>query len=217
MRLRGGAAVVPVGHDARVSTSIRDPLHQEVFRPRFAPILAYVWYIVGALLAIDLVRRGDARSIPLGLGVILLVSVGLYAGAQRPSVIVDDLGLTMRNIVRDVYVPWHEVQRVGAVWALSVETARGEFRSWAVTAANPHRRSLATRKNIFGFGAPPPESFEDADDVSSVPGAVSTTIAVRQEKARKQGPVGEISIRLVWEVLIGLAVAVLLVLAGLIV
>ena len=200
-----------------VSTSIHDPLHQEVFRPRFAPILAYVWYVVGGLLALDLIRRGDARSITLGLGVILLISVGLYAGAQRPSVIVDDLGLTMRNLVRDVYVPWHEVQRVGVVWALSIETAEGEFRSWAVTAANPHRRSLARRKNIFGFGAPPPESFEEADDISSVPGAVSATIAVRQEKARKHGPMGEISVRLVWEVLIGFAVAVLLVVAGLLV
>ena len=217
MRLRNGTGPDRMMHDARVSTSVHDPLHQEVFRPRFAPLLAYFWYVVGALLAIDLVRRGDARSIPLGLGVLLLTTVALYAGAQRPSVIVDDLGITLRNIVRDVYVPWHEVQRVGAVWALSVETTQGEFRSWAVTAANPHRRSLATRRNIFGFGAPPPESFEDTDDVSSMPGAVSTTIAVRQEKARKHGPMGEMSVRLVWEVLAGVAVAVLLVVVGLLV
>jgi hypothetical protein len=186
-----------------------------VFRPRYAPILAYVWYVVAALLAIDLVRRGDARSIPLGLGLLLLISVGLYAGAQRPSVIVDDLGITLRNLLRDVYVPWHEVQRIGAVWALTVHTAKGEFRSWAVTAANPHRRSLASRRNIFGFGSPPPESF-DADDVSGVPGAVSATVAVRQERARRHGPMGEISVRTAWEVVVGLGLALLLLLAGLV-
>jgi len=214
VRLRAVAGAELVGHDAWVSTSVHDPLNQQVFRPRFAPILAYVWYVVAVLLAIDLVRRGDARSITIGLGVILLISVGLYAGAQRPSVIVDDLGITLRNLVRDVYVPWHEVQHVGAVWALSIETAKGEFRSWAVTAANPHRRNLARRRNIFGFGAPPPESFE-ADDVSELPGAVSSTIAVRQAKAARHGPMGELTIRFVWEVVIGLVVALVLVAVGL--
>jgi hypothetical protein len=215
----GGSAV---GHDALVSASIdpHDPLHQQVFRPRFAPILAYVWYLVALLLAVDLLRRGDSTSILVGLGMLTLITVALYAGAQRPSVIVDDLGITLRNLMRDVYVPWHDVQRVGAVWSLTVETSHGEFRSWAVTASNPQRVRTRRRTAVFGLGAPPPPSFESmgGDTPEQLPGMVSATIAVRQERALRHEQIGgPFSVRLVWEVLIGAAVGVLLVVVGLLV
>ena len=77
----------------------------ETFRPRLAPMMAVAWYLLAAFGAYDLVSRGDGREVPIGLVCLALITVVVYAIAQRPAVIAGPSGVLLRNVVRDVWLP----------------------------------------------------------------------------------------------------------------
>ncbi|MDQ1642886.1 MAG: hypothetical protein QOJ90_2237 [Actinomycetota bacterium] len=183
---------------------------EEVFRPRLAPMLAIAWYVVGALAAIDLVRRGSAHTIGVGLAVIALVTVVVYAIAARPAVVANANGVLLRNVLRDVWVPWHRVERIGARWSLTVEADGVEHGSWAIAASNPARQRERGRR-IFGVG---PIVMDDTsaplDDTS---GLVSAKLERLREKAADSAPDGTVDVRPAWGVLaaFGIALAALVI------
>lgn len=180
-------------------------LHEEVFRPRLAPLLAVGWYLVGAYATFDLVRRGDGSTIAVGLAVVALVSVVVYAIGTRPAVIANDRGVLLRNVLRDVYVPWHRVERIGARWSLTVETSDAVYGSWALSAGNPTRERQRGRR-VFGVG---PEVGEDNVPADETSGMVSARLERRRERGARLEPEGDVEVRTAWPVAAGVAVTCL--------
>jgi hypothetical protein len=117
----------------------------ETFRPRLAPVMALVWYGLAAFGAYDLFRRGDGREVAIGLACLALVTVVLYATAQRPALVAGPDGVLLRNVVRDVWVPWHAVRSIDARWSFSIATADRSYGSWAVTGPNASRWAVPDR------------------------------------------------------------------------
>jgi hypothetical protein len=191
--------------------------HEEVFRPRLAPLLAFGWYLVAVFVAVDLVRRGDSRSIPIGLACLGLVTVVVYAVAQRPAVVANDSGVLLRNVLRDVWVPWRRVQRVGAAWSLTIETSEATYGSWAVTATNRARERERGRR-VFGVGPVVHDDTVPADETS---GLVSATLARMQERAARRDPDGatggQVEVRLAKPVVAGFAVCLAVLVVALVV
>jgi hypothetical protein len=188
-----------------------DDIHaEEVFRPRLAPLLAVVWYVVGLLAAIDLVRRGTGHTIAVGLAAIALVTTVVYAIAARPAVVANETGVLLRNVLRDVWVPWHCVERIGARWSLTVEANGVEHGSWAISASNPARQRERGRR-VFGLGAI--INDDSSSPVDETSGLVSAKLERLREKAADSEPTGAVDVRPVWGVLIalGLSVAALVV------
>lgn len=179
-----------------------DLSHEEVFRPRLAPLLAIGWYVVAVLAVVDLVRRGDGHTIAVGTAVVALASVVAYAIASRPAVVANDQGVLLRNIVRDVFVPWHRVERIGARWSLTIETSEATYGSWAIAARNP-RRDRERGRRVFGIGAEVDQDEVPTDETS---GLVSAKLAVMRDRAARREPQGEVEVRPVWPVLVGLGV-----------
>ncbi len=180
----------------------------ETFRPRLAPVLAVGWYLLAAFGGYDLVRRGDGREVPVGLVSLALVTIVVYAIAQRPAVVAGPTGVLLRNVVRDVWLPWHTVKSIQARWSLSMGTEDGTYGSWAVSGSNVRR---PRRQRTLGTGpatAPAPVHV------------VSWTIPDRLEQLRRRGLHGErsgaVEVRPAWPVIVaflGAVVALVLLLA----
>jgi hypothetical protein len=180
----------------------------ETFRARLAPMMAVGWYVLAAFGAWDLIRRGDGREVPIGLVCLALVTIVVYAIAQRPAVIAGPSGVLLRNVVRDIWLPWHDVKSIEAKWSLSVTTQDRTFGSWAVSGSNAHR---PRRQRMVGTGpiaAPPPVHV------------VSWTVPDRLEQLRRRGLHGErsgtVEVRPAWSVIaafLGAVVALVLLLA----
>jgi hypothetical protein len=173
--------------------------HVETFRPRLAPVMAVAWYVLSAFGGYDLVRRGHGREIPIGLASLALITVVVYAIGQRPAVIAGPSGVLLRNVLRDVWLPWHAVQKIESRWSLSLATEDKSYGSWAVTG----KGSLGRERR--GFGAGTPAAPKPAHEIS-------WSIPDRLEQLRRQGQHGEdtgtVEVRPAWPVLVALGVSV---------
>jgi hypothetical protein len=124
--------------------------HEQVFRPPYARSLAVVWFLIALFVTYDTLRRGSGRPMWVALAVLAFSCALVYALAFRPAVVVDDEAVTLRNILRDVRVPWGRVTRIGSAWSLTVDTDRKSWGSWAITARNRERGEVYRRGVAFG-------------------------------------------------------------------
>lgn len=51
----------------------------------------------------------------------------------RPAVLLDEDGVTLRNVVRDVHIPWHAVTDVEFRWNLKVVVGDRAYTAWAIS------------------------------------------------------------------------------------
>ncbi len=146
-RVRDGQEVV--GQDAPVSTGppltpggsapVDPPGGVEVHRSELGRVCALAWLVLAMLLAIDVVHRGHGRSAALSLVVLGLLSLGVYALAWRPELVIDEQAVTLVNPLRTVRVPWRAVSSVGGRWSLEIRTQGGTYAAWA-SGPRPRRR-----------------------------------------------------------------------------
>jgi hypothetical protein len=108
---------------------------RHVYRPAMVRIAAGVyaafagWWLVSAVFTPSL--RGDAPVLALAL---LAGGALVYALFWRPAVIVDDDGVELRNVLRDVRVPWAALQDVDTKYTLTLHVGGRRYQSWAASA-----------------------------------------------------------------------------------
>lgn len=180
-----------------------DVRHVETFRPRLAPVMAVVWYCIAAFGGYDLVRRGDGREVPIGLACLAIVTVIVYAIAQRPAIVADARGVLLRNVVRDVWLPWHAVKSIETRWSLSLATADARYGSWALTGGTASRPRRQRTLGPAPLVAPVPPPVHE----------ISWTVPDRLEQLRRRGLHGErtgtVETRPAWPVIAALGISVL--------
>jgi hypothetical protein len=107
---------------------------RHVYRPAMVRIAAAVyaafagWWLVSALLTPSL--RGGVPVLALGL---LAGGALVYAVFWRPAVIVDADGVELRNVLRDVRVPWAALQEVDTKYTLTLHAGGRRHQSWAAS------------------------------------------------------------------------------------
>ncbi len=162
-----------------------------VFRSRFGiGLTLVVWAICIA---------GMVSSIIVGAGlapVVLLASLGwfVWLAFWRPSVVTDAEGVELRNLVRDVEVPYSAIDDVDTRYSLVVRSGGRSFSAWGAPApggASSLRDSMSRRRatnrtdwsdaphSVRAGGAARP-----GDTVDSASGAPATVI--RRELARRE-------------------------------
>ncbi len=108
----------------------------KTFRSPTALVVWVVWLLFAAGNWIDLAVQGRDRASVVAAAILLLATGVAYVTAQRPRVIVDDAGLTIRNPVRDHRISWAAVTDVGLMDLLRVHCDLGERKktisAWAV-------------------------------------------------------------------------------------
>jgi hypothetical protein len=116
----------------------RPPLPPTIPRLVYRPVLsricaaglaAFCGWWAGALL-LDQRWTSLGHSLP---GLVAVCAVA-YAVLWRPEVVVDADGVLLRNVARDVRVPWPALRDVDTRYALTLRTDHGRYTSWAATA-----------------------------------------------------------------------------------
>jgi len=105
-----------------------------VYRPTLSRVLAVLYVVIAVwFLWADLAARGAGRALTL-VPVLLAVGVVVYALLWRPCIRVDAGGVVLRNVLRDVRVPWAVLQEVDTRYTLTLHTSSGTYQSWAAPA-----------------------------------------------------------------------------------
>jgi len=92
----------------------------EVFRSAGSLILSWAWFVVAAIILVDLAIQGRDHVAVLTAATVLVITGIVYACAYRPKIVADSDGISVINPVRDHRVPWAAVIKVDVVNAVRV-------------------------------------------------------------------------------------------------
>jgi hypothetical protein len=125
----------------------------EVFRSAGSLILSWAWFVVAAIVLVDLAIQGRDHVAAMTAAVVVLITGIVYACAYRPKIVADSDGISLINPVRDHRVSWAAVVKVDVVNAVRVHCTpapgaeRGKvLYSWAVQASPRSARKAALRR-----------------------------------------------------------------------
>src|SRR5664280_809762 len=106
---------------------------QQVFRQRSSVWLAVMSGVTGLLLLLSLVRSWAEYPRPLFGAWVLFGMAVAWSAFVRPAVLIDAEGVTIRNIVRDVHIPWAALTDVTTRWNLKVMAGDHGYNAWAIS------------------------------------------------------------------------------------
>ena len=138
------------------ASSRKDPdSEREVFRSAGSTVLSWAWFVVAAIILVDLAVQGRDHAALVTAALVLVITGVVYAAAWRPKIVADSGGITIINPVRDHQVPWTAVSNVDVVSAVRVHcepapgAARGQvIYSWAVQSSPRSARKAALRREV---------------------------------------------------------------------
>lgn len=125
------------------------PSTQQVFRQRSALAPAAMSAVVGIVLLVALVRDWARSPQPLFAAWVLLGLALVWSVYVRPAVVLDDEGVSLRNIFRDVHIPWGRVTDIESRWTLKVCVGDRGYTAWAIS--SPVERPKRTSAGMFGI------------------------------------------------------------------
>ncbi|HEX2809651.1 MAG TPA: PH domain-containing protein, partial [Kineosporiaceae bacterium] len=130
-----------------------------VYQPGYSRVLLGIFVAFGLWWVIDeAMGSHPARAVVTGLWLVA-IAAALACMFWRPAVVVDDAGVELRNLVRDVRVPWPALEALDTRYALTLHSRGRRYQSWA--GAAPGRPSVTSRlisgqaaDAVAEFGAP---------------------------------------------------------------
>ena len=139
-------------------TANQPPDKPQVFRSPTAVVVWVVWLLFAVGNWIDLAVQGRDHASAVAAAILLLATGAAYVTAQRPRIIADKTGVTIRNPLRDHRIGWAGVAKVDLAdllrvhcrWAGPADAAPGQpggkehhkvISAWAVHYSR--RRQLA--------------------------------------------------------------------------
>ena len=190
------------------------PAGRQVFRSPVAVAIWWLWVLFAVGNLIDLAVQGRDHVSLVAAFVLLFVTGIVYTTAQRPRLVADADGLTIRNPVRDYRVGWAAVAgadptdllRVRCEWPDGDKTGRQAIYSWAVhssrrrqVAAELRARSQTRQRSRGGLGGAggfgragavgtSAEPSPEGDPLRVDADRVIATLTTRAEKARLDAP-----------------------------
>jgi hypothetical protein len=97
----------------------------QIFRSPTAVVVWVVWLLFAVGNWIDLAVQGRDNLSVVAAALLLLATGVAYVTAQRPRIIADDAGVTVRNPLRDHRIGWAGVAEIDLVDLLRVHCAWG--------------------------------------------------------------------------------------------
>ncbi len=117
------------------------PDKPQVFRSPTAVLVWIVWLLFAVANWVDLAVQGRDHASAVAAAILLLATGAAYVTAQRPRVIADETGVTVRNPLRDHRIGWASVTKVDLADLLRVHT---EWRDPAgASGGKEHRKVIS--------------------------------------------------------------------------
>ena len=123
-----------------------------VFRQRSSLVLAAVCGVTGALLLLSLARNWADYPRPLFVAWIVFGLAVAWVVFVRPAVLLDIGGVTLRNVVLDVHIPWTRLTHTSSRWNLKVFAGDRGYTAWAI--ASEHERHKGGAGGMFRMPIP---------------------------------------------------------------
>jgi len=163
---------------------------QEVrYRPVLGRILAVVTVVVCALGVIALFWSDPASALRY-IWPIVLVAVLAWALFWRPSLTVQEHGITVENVLRTHFVPWPSITAIDTRYSLTLHTPNGRVPVWAAPAPGRHRTLGLAPKDFEGIGETARGrvgELRPADAVTTPSGNLAQLIRGHWERLRDAG------------------------------
>jgi hypothetical protein len=162
---------------------------QVTFRPLPSRILAIITIAVcaGGLGAV--VWQDPLAALRYGWGLVLL-GIGAWALLWRPSLRIEEHGITVVNVARTLFVPWPAIVRVDTRFALTLHTAERAVTVWVSPAPGRHRAFGLSRRDFQGItesARGEHGSVRPSDALSTTSGGLAHVIRSRWELLRDEG------------------------------
>ena len=123
-----------------------------VFRQRSSLVLAAVCAVIGLVLLGSVAQSWAHYPRPLFAAWVVFVLALAWTVFVRPCVRIDIGGVTLRNVVRDVSIPWDQLTHTSARWNLKVFAGDQGYTAWAISSERQRPRAVSGR--IFRMPVP---------------------------------------------------------------
>lgn len=163
-----------------------------VYRPGFGRVLSVVTVVLCAAGAVSLFW-GDADSAVRYVWPVLLVAVVAWALFWRPSLRMQQHGVTVENVLRTYFVPWPAIRAIDTRFSLTLHTSLGRIPVWAAPAPGRHRAMGLAGKDFDGVGHSAygrHESLRPSDALSTPTGNLAQAIRGEWERLSDAGLLG---------------------------
>jgi len=163
---------------------------QEIsYRPVFGRTLAVVTVVVCAVGAVALLWEGTESALRY-VWPIALVAVTAWALFWRPSLKMQEHGITIENVLRTYFVPWPAIQGIDTRFSLTIHTSRGKVSVWASPAPGRHRVFGLARQDFDGVSESARgehDSLRPSDALSTPSGNLAQAIRTHWERLQSSG------------------------------
>jgi len=168
----------------------RGQIETDITMPsRFGRILAVVTALIaGYGLVITVVGSGWEGLLVSSWPFVFIVYLA-YAVFWAPSVTVSDGGVTLRNVLRTIHLPWPSIQRIDTKFALTLYTSYGHYAAWAAPAPTRYSVGQTDKSDLARL----PEStyfagtVRPGDNPASDSGQAALVVRQRWEALRDAG------------------------------
>jgi hypothetical protein len=159
---------------------------RHVFRQRSSVWLAALSGATGLLFLLSLVRSWAQYPRPLFGAWVLLGLAFTWSVFVRPAVLIDAEGVTIRNIVRDVHIPWAALTDVTTRWNLKVMVGDQGYNAWAISSQVDRPRSVSG--GLFRVPVPgrPDGVRRDAARAPATAKATARAVAASIQQAKQE-------------------------------
>jgi hypothetical protein len=163
---------------------------QEVrYRPVFGRILAVVIVVVCALGVVALLVSDPASALRYAWPIVL-IAVLAWALFWRPSLLVQEHGITVENVLATRFVPWPSISAIDTRYSLTLHTPDGRVAVWAAPAPGRHRTLGLAPKDFDGVGPTARGEVGElrpADAITTPTGNLAQLIRGHWERLRDAG------------------------------
>lgn len=122
--------------------------------------------------------------------VLVLVGVAAWALFWRPSLRVEEHGITVANVLRTFFVPWPAIERIDTRFSLTLYTTDGKVPVWVSPAPGRHRAVGLGRSDFTGVAESARGehgSLRPSDALSTTSGGLAHVIRRHWEDLRDAG------------------------------
>ena len=127
------------------------PRTTRTYRQRSSQTLAWLFLIAAAVMVVSLLRAWGDNPEPLFLAWLVLGMACAWVVFLRPAVVLDQQGVTLRNLVRNVSIPWPVLSDVEFRWNVRVFAGERGYTAWAVS-SQIERPKVSAGGLIGGMG-----------------------------------------------------------------
>jgi len=159
---------------------------QQLFRQRSPLGLAAACGVIGLVLLVSMAWQWAEHPEPLFAAWVIFILAVVWSLFVRPAVLLGEGGVTIRNVVRDIHIPWVRVTDVESRWSLKVFVGDRAYTAWAIS--SQVGRPKVSPGSLFGRTPGKLDKFAGAGahPSTSAPKVTASTVARAIEQAQEE-------------------------------